>query len=346
MPLLLLGSEDNSGDSFATADLVAVYNVLAPASLFTVGANIGGVYNVIGRVSKDLIGVYNVGNVTPESQSLEDIEEILPEDLESFAERVLDYVSPVDIGNNDLNHYIGGIGELFQEVEDYARDTPAGPGWSGLVDVERAPLKGLPWLAQFVGVQLDFDDTDEGLRQQVRGHDRWGRGTPLSIIGPASHWIPGGSRIYMSERNSTPWHITFILVDVAGPDQSYGDVYDLQDSYHKLRVFYSTYQSILDGGRGDWAKVIELLNAAKPAGIQYTIINTLTTLYMAIYILIATYQDIYDEYLTYQALWSAPFPDITLDIPVFRQLISTRYYRNIFNQFETYVDVRDSFVLY
>lgn len=332
------------------ASFSPVYNVLVGAALFPVGKNIGASYNIIGRVSSDLEVVYNVGDVAPSFElarlSVEDVEPYDPEALASFAERVLDYLDPIALNSIDLNHYIGGIGELFQEIEDYARDTPAGPGWSTLMDVDRIPTKGLDWLAQFVGVQIDHDGTEQDLRQQIRGHDRWGRGTPLSIIGPASHWIPGNGKLYMSERNTNPWHITFTMVDVPGPGQTYGDVYDLQTSYHKVRTFYATYSEVLSGSRGDWSKVIEELNKAKPAGIQYTFLNTLTTLYMAMYMLLASYQVVYDDYATYQDLYSAPFPDITLDIPVYRQLISTRYYRNIFNQFQTYGDVRDSFVLY
>jgi len=255
-------------------------------------------------------------------------------------------LDPVVLGSTDLNHYVGGIGELFQEIEDYAANTETDVGWSPLLDVDRIPTKGLDWLAQFVGVQLDHDATDDDLRQQIRGHDRWGRGTALSIIGEASHWVPEGSQLYMSERNSNPWHVTFIMVDQPTTSQTYGDVYDLHDSYHKVRAYYSSYQPLYQGIRGDWEKVKESLEANKPAGIQYTYITTLTTIYMAIYMLTASYQAIYDTYLTYQALMTVPFPDITLDIPVYRQLVSTRYYRNIYNQFQMYEDVRDSFVQY
>jgi hypothetical protein len=331
-----------------TADLTAVYSVLTTGALFPVHGDLVANYKVISRIFGDFIAVYNVGDVTPSSGSAdEEDDEFDAEGLKSFARRMLDYLEPVELASNDLNHYIGGIGEGFQEIEDLVATSFNGdPGWSPLMDVDRIPSKGLDWLGQFIGIRIDHDDTDEGMRQQIRAHDRWGRGTPLSIIGPASHWIPGDGKLYMSERNPNPWHITFIMVDQPGPTQTYGDLYDVQESYHKLRAFYDTYFTIFNGGRGDWDKVIELLKAAKPAGIQYTFITTLTTIYMAIYILEASYQAVYDDFATYNDVYSAPFPDINLDVPKFRQLISTRYYRNIYNQFQTYGDVRDSYVLY
>lgn len=321
------------------ADLTPTYELLPSGTVTAVGAVLSPTYSIAARVNTDLTPVYSLGFITPPTIAAAPIEEFDAEKLKSFAARVLDELSPVALNSTDLNHYIGGIGELFQEIEDYV-------GWDGLMDVDRIPEKGLPWLAQFVGVKLDYDNTEQGLRQQIRGHDRWGRGTPLSIIGPASKWIPNNSKLYMSERSPNPWHITFIMVDSPGPGQTYADVYDLWDSYHKVRASYATYESLYAGGRGDWAKVIELLEAAKPAGVQYSLINTSTTLYIALYILEPDYQAIYDDFLTYQALYAAPFPDINLDIPVYRQLVSVRYYRNIYNQFETYADIYNGFVQY
>lgn len=40
------------------------------------------------------------------------------------------------------------------EVDDLVRDTPEGPGWGVILDVDLAPVKGLRWLAQLAGVQL------------------------------------------------------------------------------------------------------------------------------------------------------------------------------------------------
>lgn len=331
----------------ATADIVPIYSLLTSGALTQARSDLVVIYKVISRVYGDLTVNYNVGQVaTPVSLSLEIEEEFDPEELNTFAQRVWDLLLPIRLESTDLNHYIGGIGELFQEIEDYAIDTPQGPGWSPVVDVNRVPTKAIDWLAQFVGITINHDDSDDGMRQQLRSHDRWGRGTPAAILGEASKWIPEGSQLYMSERNTNPWHITFILVDSPGTGQLYRDLYDLYISYHKVRVAYDTYNDLLEAGRGDWERVQQELFKAKPAGIQYSFINTTSILYLAIYILIANYQALYDTYATYQALYAEPFPDINFGVPLFRQLVSTRYYRNIYNQYQSYVELWESFQMY
>lgn len=315
-----------------------------------VTADLTVTYNITGRAAANLVVVYNVqSDITPSTAIIEVVEERLPTDLDRFAQRAYDIFEPLTLHqeSDDLNFYIGAAGELFQEVDDLVRDTEGGdPGWSILLDVHRIPAKGLDWLAQFVGVTIDHNTDEAGVRQQVRAHDRWGRGTPLSMLGPAAHWLPAGAKMYLSERNPTPYSATFIFVDKPGVSQSYGDLYAQFESYHKLRIAYATYGAIFTDQRGDWAKVQDVILANKPAGIQIGFIFTDTTLYMAIYILFNSYQEVYDAYATYQQLYTQPFPDISIDIPKYRQLISTRYYRSIYHQFESYQLVYDTFVTY
>jgi hypothetical protein len=217
------------------------------------------------------------------------------------------------------------------------------PGWSILLDVHRVPEKGLPWLGQFVGVDIDYD---QDVRQQVRSHDRWGRGTPLSMIGPAERYVPVGSEFFFSERNPTPWHIVVIQVDSAGIAQIYEDLFELFDTYHKVRTEYSSYQTLYGESRGDWTQFEQTLLRNKPAGIQVTFLTTDTILYMAIWIIYPTYQPVWNDYASYDALLNQPFPDITVDVPPYRQLISTKYYRSIYNQFNTYQILSETYVQY
>ncbi len=315
-----------------------------------VSADLSPTYNIKSRVQASLVVVYKVNsNITPATTDFEVVEEVLPTDLQSFANRVYNVFEPLTLHQEsaDLIFYLGGIGELFQEVDELVRDTDGGdPGWSILLDVHRIPAKGLDWLAQFVGVTIDHDTDESGQRQQVRSHERWGRGTPLSMLGPAAHWLPDGARMYLSERNPSAYSATFIFVDQPGVSQSYGDLFAQFESYHKLRMAYATYGAIFSDQRGDWSKVEEVILANKPAGIQLGFIFTDTTLYMAVYILFNSYQEVYDVYNTYQELYSQPFPDISIDIPKYRQLISSRYYRSIYHQFESYQLVYDTFVTY
>jgi hypothetical protein len=76
--------------------------------------------------------------------------------LESFAAALYDAIYPLTELDGQtgwhLAKFAGALGEMFQPVADVARDTPEGPGWSAVLDLQRCPDEWLPWLAQFVGV--------------------------------------------------------------------------------------------------------------------------------------------------------------------------------------------------
>src|SRR3954463_10371654 len=76
--------------------------------------------------------------------------------LEAFAANLYASLAPLawmdDQAEWSLAKFSGAFGAMFESVEDVARDTAQGPGWSAVVDITRCPLDWLPWLAQFVGV--------------------------------------------------------------------------------------------------------------------------------------------------------------------------------------------------
>lgn len=67
-------------------------------------------------------------------------------------QQVLPMHGPDDDGL--VEDYIGAVTLANEEIDSYVRDTDDGPGWSVLLDADAAPVKGLPWLAQLVGVSL------------------------------------------------------------------------------------------------------------------------------------------------------------------------------------------------
>lgn len=78
----------------------------------------------------------------------------------SVAEEILDALAPLlynETGTGGpLTTYVTGLGQMFQLAETYASDDPDTDaiGYSMWMDLTRAPEEVLPWLAQFVGVQL------------------------------------------------------------------------------------------------------------------------------------------------------------------------------------------------
>lgn len=94
-----------------------------------------------------------------------------------------------------------GSGLGFQLVEDLVRDTPEGPGWSALLDVERCPEIALPWLAQLVGVRLPPGLSEADQRARIRSTDGFRRGTRAAMIGAARATLTGGRTVLFRERD-------------------------------------------------------------------------------------------------------------------------------------------------
>lgn len=133
-----------------------------------------------------------------------------PLDAGSFAERVYDELSP--LARDDAAHdwalliYLGGLGQMFQEIEDLSRDTDAGVGWSPLLDLNRVPDKALPWLAQFVGVQIPSGLTAQQQRDRIAATDGWKRGSVGAIVGAVQQYLTGAKQVLLYERDTSAYH--------------------------------------------------------------------------------------------------------------------------------------------
>jgi hypothetical protein len=120
-------------------------------------------------------------------------------------------------GGQDLLDYAMAIGLMFGEVESYAADQYDGtPGWSVMLDPDRCPTPGLPYLAQWVGERLPTGISDlpnssnpinpaTGLgrsdaRQWIIDTPNQYRGTPMSIVRAAQRWLTGGKLVMIQER--------------------------------------------------------------------------------------------------------------------------------------------------
>lgn len=86
-----------------------------------------------------------------------------------------------------------------------AADTPEGPGWSALLDVDRAPSYALGYLGQFRGVTLDgnLDDASQRLRILETAGSK--RGSPGAILGAARQYLTGNRNVILEERTPTAY---------------------------------------------------------------------------------------------------------------------------------------------
>jgi len=110
------------------------------------------------------------------------------------------------------------IGIPFQLVEEWVRDTPEGPGWSLLLDLDRCPDEALPWLAQFVGVRLLPDSTPDDQRHRIASTDGFRRGTPAAMRGAAQATLTGGRSVVFRERYGDPYVLDVLTYTSQTPD--------------------------------------------------------------------------------------------------------------------------------
>jgi hypothetical protein len=128
-----------------------------------------------------------------------------------------------------LQIYANALGLLLQEISDIVSDGPNGePGWSILLDVNRAPLKGLPWLAQAVGVQLPAQAPGQSdavydpiARAAIVDLPSEKRGRPATMISEIKRTLTGEKNVILRERNGGAWKLT--VVTFAGETPSSTD---------------------------------------------------------------------------------------------------------------------------
>ena len=171
-----------------------------------------------------------------------------PPPLESFAAELYRKLAPLtwdDVNQNwALAYYMGSLGAMFQVIQGYARDQNGAVGWSQMVDVERCPDEALPWLGQFVGVVAPpqgANETNEAyaerLRVIVRNQEAQARGSVGAMKSAIAAVLTGNKFVDFTERDTSPYH------------------------FHVNTLTYET---------PDAAALTAAINAAKPAGLQYT----------------------------------------------------------------------------
>jgi hypothetical protein len=146
--------------------------------------------------------------------------------LESFAAALYDAIYPLTELDGQtgwhLAKFAGALGEMFQPVADVARDTPEGPGWSAVLDLQRCPDEWLPWLAQFVGVALLAGSSPDDMRERIAGTDGFKRGTPESIRVATQATLTGTRHVTLRERDSNsadpPYTLEVVTLTGETPD--------------------------------------------------------------------------------------------------------------------------------
>lgn len=182
---------------------------------------------------------------------------------ESFAERL--YVSLAPVAKLDADNawslliLCDAIGQMFQLLDDLMRDSPEGPGWSVLMDLDRCPASALPWLAQLAGVRIPVGLTEEQARAWAGSTDGFKRGTAAALRGACAATLTGDKTVIFRERNGDPaispdyaYYLDVATYDSQTPDPAATEAALLAQKPGGIVLRYShhpgqDYQSVRDG---------------------------------------------------------------------------------------------------
>lgn len=138
--------------------------------------------------------------------------------LEPFAQDLYRSLRPIPQVDHALEHIAQAVGRIFQPIDDLVRDTEAGVGWSVLLDPDRIPASGLPWLAQFNGTRLTPAMTEAERRAAIRANG-FGRGTIGALREAVASTLtePRFVRIFERDEGSA-YHLTVAVYGTQTPD--------------------------------------------------------------------------------------------------------------------------------
>ncbi len=170
----------------------------------------------------------------------------------------------------DLLTMIESFGVILQEIEDIIRDTDAGPGWSIVMDADRAPVGWIPWGMQFMGVRPRAGLSDAAQRARWKSTDGINRGKPSALVGAAQQYLTGAKTVYLVERHGSPYRLTVstVAAETANPTAvlaalmeqkpagiilvhslitgaNYNALRDTHSSYTAVKAKFATYTEVL-----------------------------------------------------------------------------------------------------
>lgn len=93
----------------------------------------------------------------------------------------------------------------LEDVDEVVRDRDDAPGWAAMLDADRAPAWALPWLGQFVGVQVSPGADPAATRTAIRTPAGWRRGTPGAIADAVRPLLTGTRSVWVLERQAGAW---------------------------------------------------------------------------------------------------------------------------------------------
>lgn len=143
-------------------------------------------------------------------------------DSGGFADAVYEQMAPLTYDDETLGWplllFLGGVGSMLEELDAFSHaDVP----WLGMIDIDNVPDKGLVFLAQFVGVDLDTSLTYDEQRQQIRSHVGWQRGTLEAFKAAGRAKLTGTKTVDVQERQGSAYRFRVITYTDETPTEDW-----------------------------------------------------------------------------------------------------------------------------
>lgn len=120
--------------------------------------------------------------------------------------------------------FLSVLATAFDTAADLSRDDEGVPGYAGLWDPDTVGADLLPFLGQFVGVEMLPGLTEAQQRLRIKQTDGFKRGTPGAIVGAARQFLVGPSgtgedaTVYLNERQGSAYALGVATLTSETPD--------------------------------------------------------------------------------------------------------------------------------
>jgi hypothetical protein len=147
----------------------------------------------------------------------------IPIVLSHTGQRLYDALAPFAYDDENqgyaLAFYCHALASTVDEIADITRDQEDDtPGYAGLFDLDTVAERYLPWVAQFIGVQVPDHLSDEAKRIRIRETDGFRRGTPSAIEGALRQHLTGTKTAFLVERHGSAYILTVSAYVSETPD--------------------------------------------------------------------------------------------------------------------------------
>lgn len=136
----------------------------------------------------------------------------------NFADEARARLAPVM--SDDLATYVDGLGEMFREIEEFAREADDGSlPWAPITNIDRALGEAsLVYLAQLAGVRVPQGLSEASMKVVIERAEARRRGRLDYMVELAKSTLTGTKTVITMERSTSAWTLRILTRTSETPD--------------------------------------------------------------------------------------------------------------------------------